>query len=74
MIYGHHALAFRLLAQPLAELADIALCSLGFRVLTPTGVRPRQLVAGAIAGCTFWTLLQALGAYLVHYCPRSDSV
>ena len=72
--YGHHALAFRVLAQVLAELANIALYFLGFRVLTPKGVRPRQLLPGAIAGGTFWTLLQALGAYLVHHYLHSDSV
>jgi YihY family inner membrane protein len=72
--YGHHALAFRMLAQVLAELANVALIFLGFRVLTPKGVRPRQLLPGAIAGGTFWTLLQALGAYLVHHYLHSDSV
>jgi YihY family inner membrane protein len=72
--YGHHALAFRMLAQVLAAVANIALYFLGFRVLTPMGVRPRQLLAGAVAGGIFWTLLQALGAYLVHHYLRSDSV
>ena len=57
--YGRHALAFRMLAQLLAELANIALYLVGFRVLTPKGVRLRQLLPGAIAGGTFWTLLQA---------------
>ena len=72
--YGHHALAFRVLAQALAELANVALYFLGFRVLTPKGVSSRQLLPGAIAGGTFWTLLQALGAYLVHHYLHSDSV
>jgi len=72
--YGHHALAFRLLAQLLAVLANIGLYVLGFRVLTPKGVQTRQLLPGAIAGGVFWTLLQALGAYLVHHFLGSNSV
>ena len=72
--YGHHALAFRMLAQVLAALANIGLYVLAFRVLTPKGVRTRQLVPGAIAGGIFWTLLQALGAYLVHHYLGTSSV
>jgi YihY family inner membrane protein len=72
--YGQHALAFRVLAQVLAALANIGLYAAGFRILTPKDVRSRQLVPGAIAGGLFWTLLQALGAYLVHHDLRSDSV
>ncbi len=53
--YGHHALAFRLLAQLLAVLANIGLYFLGFRVLTPKGVQTRQLLPGAIAGGVFWS-------------------
>ncbi len=51
--YGHHALAFRMLAQVLAAVANIGMYFLGFRVLTPKGVRSRQLLAGAVAGGTF---------------------
>ncbi len=72
--YGQHALAFRALAQVLACLANIALYAGGFRILTPTGVRSRQLIPGAVAGGVFWTVLQAVGAYLVHHDLRSDSV
>ena len=72
--YGHHALAFRMLAQLLAMVANIGLYFLGFRVLTPKGVRSRQLLPGAIAGGIFWTLLQAVGAYLVHHYLGSNSV
>jgi YihY family inner membrane protein len=72
--YGHHALAFRVLAQVLAAVANVGLYVSGFRVLTPKGVRTRQLLPGAVAGGLFWTLLQALGAYLVHHYLTSDSV
>jgi len=72
--YGRHALVIAILAQILALLTNVVLYLAGFRVLTPSGVPTRQLVPGAIAGGAFWTLLQALGAYLVHHFLRSDSV
>src|SRR5580698_6460316 len=72
--YGQHALAFRVLAQLLAVVANVGLYVAGFRILTPKDVRSRQLVPGAIAGGIFWTVLQALGAYLVHHDLRSASV
>ncbi|HEY2075922.1 MAG TPA: YhjD/YihY/BrkB family envelope integrity protein [Streptosporangiaceae bacterium] len=42
--------------------------------MTPTAVRPRELIPGAVAGGLFWTALQVFGAYLVHRDLRSDSV
>lgn len=72
--YGHHALVFRLLAQALAGLANVGLYFAGFRVLTPKDVQSQQLVPGAVAGGIVWTVLQAVGAYLVHHDLRSDSV
>src|SRR5258708_20873244 len=47
---------------------------IGFRVLTPRGVPARKLVPGAVAGRVAWTVLQAIGAYLVHRFLRSASV
>ena len=72
--YGHHVVGFRVLAQLLAEVTNVCLYFAGFRVLTPQGVPARQLVHGAVAGGTFWTLLQGLGAYLVHHYLHSNSV
>jgi virulence factor BrkB len=62
------------LAQVLACAANGGLYFGAFRILTPAGVRSRQLLPGAIAGGIAWTLLQAIGAYLVHHDLRSDSV
>jgi YihY family inner membrane protein len=72
--YGQHGLGFRLLAQLVAALANVGLYFAAFRVLTPRAVASRQLVVGAVVGGLFWTVLQALGAYLVHHDLRSDSV
>ena len=45
-----------------------------FRALTPKGVPTRRLLPGAIIGGILWTLLQVLGAWLVHHFLHSDSV
>jgi len=71
--YGHHGLAFRVLAQVLAVLANIGLYLASFRVLTPKGVAARDLVAGAAAGGVAWTVLLATGAYIVHHDLHSAS-
>jgi YihY family inner membrane protein len=72
--YGHNSVGVAAAAQVLAALANVLMYICAFRLLTPGGVRSRQLVPGAIAGGLFWTLVQALGAYLVHHFLRSASV
>jgi len=46
----------------------------GFRALTPKGVPTRSLLPGAVTGGIGWTLLQLLGAFLVHHFLHSNSV
>jgi uncharacterized BrkB/YihY/UPF0761 family membrane protein len=72
--YGHHALGFRIVAQALAVPANVGLYLASFRVLTPKGIPTRNLVAGAAAGGIAWTVLLALGAYVVHHDLRTASV
>jgi YihY family inner membrane protein len=72
--YGKHSLPVAMGEQVLALVANVLLYLASFRVLTPGGVPTRRLIPGAIAGGAFWTLVQALGAYLVHHFLRSDSV
>jgi YihY family inner membrane protein len=72
--YGHHSLALAVPIDLLAAVANSGLYLASFRVLTPKGVPTQNLLAGAIAGGVAWTVLQALGAYLVHHFLRSDSV
>ena len=45
-----------------------------FRALTPKGVPTRSLLPGAITGGILWTVLQVLGAWLVHRFLHSNSV
>jgi YihY family inner membrane protein len=72
--YGHHAIAIAGLLEALAVAANIGMYLIGFRVLTPKGVPARKLVPGAVAGGAAWTVLQALGTYVVHHFLHSDSV
>jgi predicted membrane-bound spermidine synthase len=44
-----------------------------FRVLTPKGVPTHDLIRGAIAGGILYTVLQAVGVYLLHHYLHSDS-
>jgi uncharacterized BrkB/YihY/UPF0761 family membrane protein len=62
------------LGEAFAVAANIGMYFVGFRVLTPKGVPARKLVPGAVAGGVAWTVLQAVGAYLVHHFLRSASV
>ena len=45
-----------------------------FRALTAKGVPTRSLLPGAITGGILWTVLQILGAWLVHHFLHSNSV
>ncbi|HTP14624.1 MAG TPA: YihY/virulence factor BrkB family protein [Streptosporangiaceae bacterium] len=72
--FGHNAAPVAAVAELLAALANIGMYFIGFRVLTPAGVPSRKLLPGAVVGGLGWTLLQALGTYLVRHYLTSDSV
>jgi YihY family inner membrane protein len=72
--YGHHSAGVVILAQALAVVANAGLYLASFRVLTPKGIPARNLVPGAVAGGAAWTVLLALGAYVVHHDLRTASV
>ncbi len=46
----------------------------GYRVLTPPLVKTRSLLPGAIVAGVGWTILQALGTYLVGHTLRNSAV
>jgi YihY family inner membrane protein len=72
--FGRHVPVLVVLAEMLAGVVNIGLYFVSFRVLTPKGVPARSLLPGAVCGGVAWTLLQALGSYLVHHYLHSDSV
>ncbi len=72
--FGHNAVVLVVLAVAAAVLANVGLYFVSFRVLTPKGVPSRALLPGAAFGGAAWTLLQAIGSYLVHHFLHSSSV
>lgn len=71
--FGSHNVALGLLGEVLAALGNVGQYLLAFRVLTPKKVATRDLVPGSIVGGVAWTLLQALGSYLIGHDLRNDS-
>jgi uncharacterized BrkB/YihY/UPF0761 family membrane protein len=58
----------------LVAAANIVMFFLSFRVLMPKGVPTRKLVPGAAAGGLAWTVLQALGTYVVGHLRETNAV
>jgi YihY family inner membrane protein len=59
------ALVWKVAGGLASAVLNAATYLVAFRVLTPTSVRTRQLVPGAVAGGLAWTVLQTVGGYLV---------
>jgi YihY family inner membrane protein len=72
--YGHNALGWVILAELAEATVNSGMYFIGFRILTPRGVPSRDLVPGVVIAGICWTVLQVLGAYLVHHYLHSDSV
>ena len=72
--FGRHNIALGILAELLAVVVNVATYLGAFRVLTPKTVRIRQLVPGALFGGVVWTILQAVGGYLIGHDLKNDSV
>src|SRR5581483_727746 len=60
-----HSIALAVGAELLAVLVNVGQYVLAFRVLTPKVVTTRALLPGAAVGGLAWTMLQAVGGYLV---------
>ncbi len=71
--FGRHNLTLGIVSEALAILVNIATYFGAFRVLTPKAVPSRQLVAGAVVGGVAWTILQAVGGYLIGHDLKNDS-
>jgi YihY family inner membrane protein len=71
--FGRHDVVLGLVGEGLAALVNVGQYLLAFRTLTPKMVDTPSLVPGAIVGGVAWTLLQALGGYLIGHDLRHDS-
>jgi YihY family inner membrane protein len=65
--FGRHNVLLGYVAEVVAALVNVALYAAAFRVLTPKQVATRRLWPGAILGGIVWTVLQALGGYVVGH-------
>jgi YihY family inner membrane protein len=65
--FGRHNFWLGLLGELLALLVNVGLYLAAFRVLTPRQVASRALVPGAVVGGVAWTVLQAVGGYVVGH-------
>jgi YihY family inner membrane protein len=71
--FGRHNIGLGMVSEILALLINIGTYFGAFRVLTPKAVHSRQLLAGAALGGVAWTILQAVGGYLIGHDLRNDS-
>jgi uncharacterized BrkB/YihY/UPF0761 family membrane protein len=65
--FGRHDVWLGVLGEVLAALVNVALYLAAFRTLTPHQVRTRALIPGVIVGGIAWTILQAVGSYVVGH-------
>ena len=72
--FGRHNSVLGVLSEFVAVAVNIGTYFLSFRVLTPKGVPTRQLVPGALVAGVAWTILQAIGGYLIGHDLRHDSL
>jgi YihY family inner membrane protein len=72
-LYAHGPGVLDVAGEILVGAANIGMFFLSFRVLTPKGVPTRKLVPGAAAGGLAWTVLQALGTYVVGHLRETDA-
>lgn len=74
-VFTNQGVIWTILLDIVAAIANGLMFLLVFRVLTPKGVPTSNLVWGAAAGGVAWTVMQALGNFLVgHYLHNDRSV
>lgn len=71
--FGNHNFWLGVASEGLAGVANILLYLVAFRVLTPKQVETRWLLPGCIVAGIVWTVLEALGGYVVGHYLRNDN-
>jgi YihY family inner membrane protein len=72
--FGRHEILLGLLSEIIAVAVNVGMFFLAFRVLTPKVVKTHLLWPGSVVGGVAWTILQALGGYLLGHDLRNDSL
>lgn len=70
--FGGNTFVFEILGEVVALALNVLQYILAFRVLTPKSVPTRELLPGTLVGAVAWTILQAVGGYLVGHQLRHD--
>jgi YihY family inner membrane protein len=71
--FGQHNVWLGVVGELLAVVVNIALYFGAFRSLTPKQVATRWLIPGVITGGVAWTILQAVGGYVVGHDLKGSS-
>jgi YihY family inner membrane protein len=71
--FGRHNFWLGVLGEILALVVNIGLYLGAFRVLTPKQISTRSLFPGVVIGGTAWTILQAVGGYVVGHDLKGSS-
>jgi len=72
--YLPNGLPFKILIEVVTAAFSFGMYLGSFRALTPKGVPTGKLIPGAITGGILYTVLQVLGAWVVHHYLHSDTV
>jgi YihY family inner membrane protein len=65
--FGKHNFWLGVAGEVVAVIVNVALFLAAFRTLTPSQVETRSLIPGVIIGGVMWTVLQAVGGYVVGH-------
>ena len=71
--FGRHQFWLGVGSEALAALVNVALYLAAFRVLTPKQVETSWMWPGVVFAGIVWTILQALGGYVVGHYLRDDN-
>jgi YihY family inner membrane protein len=65
--FGQHNYVLGMVGEVIALFVNVGIYFAAFRVLTPKQVKTRSLVPGVVVGGVAWTILQAVGGYIVGH-------
>jgi uncharacterized BrkB/YihY/UPF0761 family membrane protein len=71
--FGKHNIWLRIVGELLVVVVNVALYFGAFRTLTPKQVSTKWLIPGVLTGGVAWTVLQALGGYVVGHDLKGSS-
>ncbi|MCU1492668.1 MAG: putative ribonuclease [Acidimicrobiaceae bacterium] len=71
--FGRHNFWLGVLGEILAAVLNVGIYLAAFRTLTPKQIETRHLLPGVVVGGILWTVLQAVGGYVVGHDLKGSS-